>query len=147
MSRTHLITLGVHGFYLLLRLILVRRSNLAWFLFSLPALAIEIWFERIGRPKYVGEGSAKELKRAGEDLEAKGLTEWMWDVVYWTWGCVALTTVLGSWAWWLYVGYGIVLEQTLANIQPDCSTTIFGMAGMDNFLRSKAGTGWYGRCE
>lgn len=41
-----------------------------------------------------------ELKRAGEDLEAKGLTEWMWDVVYWTWGNVVFVAIAGDWAWW-----------------------------------------------
>lgn len=41
-----------------------------------------------------------ELKRAGEDLEAKGLTEWMWDIEYWTWGNVVLVAILGDWAWW-----------------------------------------------
>lgn len=56
-------------------------------------------FERNSRPKYNG----KELKSAGDDLEAKGLTEWMWDVVYWTWGCVVLAALVGDWAWYLYV--------------------------------------------
>lgn len=41
-----------------------------------------------------------EVKRAGEDLEAKGLTEWMWDIIYWTWGNVVLATLAGDWAWW-----------------------------------------------
>lgn len=41
-----------------------------------------------------------EVKRAGEDLEAKGLTEWMWDVIYWTWGNAVLATLVGDWAWW-----------------------------------------------
>lgn len=26
----------------------------------------------------------------------------MWDVVYWTWACIVLVTLLGDWAWWLY---------------------------------------------
>jgi hypothetical protein len=42
------------------------------------------------------------LKRAGEDLEAKGLTEYMWDVVYWTYGVVFFVAVTGDWAWWLW---------------------------------------------
>ena len=40
------------------------------------------------------------MRRAGEDLGAKGLTEWMWDVLYWSWGCLGLVTVLGDRAWW-----------------------------------------------
>lgn len=43
------------------------------------------------------------MRRPGQDLEAKGLTEWMWDVLYWTWGCVVLVALVGDWAWWFYV--------------------------------------------
>lgn len=66
---------------------------------SAPQLLINFQFERLGRPTYDGEGA---VKRAGEDLEAKGLTEYMWDVTYWTYGCVLLAAVLGDWAWWLW---------------------------------------------
>lgn len=47
----------------------------------------------------------KELRRAGEDLDAKGLMVWMWDVVYWTWGCVALSAVLGDFGWSFWVSF------------------------------------------
>ena len=67
----------------------------------MPALIIEFWLERIGRPSYVPQTT--ELRRSGEDLEAKGLTEYMWDVLYWSWGCVAVAAVLGDRAWWLWV--------------------------------------------
>lgn len=60
---------------------------------------IEISLERLGRPSLHPDGS---LRRAGEDLDAKGLTEYMWDVLYWTWACVGLVCLLGDWAWWLY---------------------------------------------
>lgn len=97
--------MGVHGFHLLLRLVLVRRSFWAYLILSLPSLLIQFWFERIGRPTYAEGPNGKELKRAGEDLEAKGLTEWMWDVVYWSWGCIVFTTLLGDWAWWFFVSH------------------------------------------
>ena len=42
------------------------------------------------------------MRRGGEDLEAKGLTEYLWDVSYWTYGCVLAAAVLGDWAWWFY---------------------------------------------
>lgn len=42
------------------------------------------------------------MKRSGEDLEAKGLTEYMWDVTYWTYGCVLLAAIFGDWAWWMW---------------------------------------------
>lgn len=105
LQRTHLIALGVHGFHLLLRLVLVRRSFWAYLILSLPSLLIHFWFERVGRPTYAEGPNGKELKRAGEDLEAKGLTEWMWDVVYWSWGCIVFTTLLGDWAWWFFVSH------------------------------------------
>ncbi|KAK8205545.1 hypothetical protein M8818_004918 [Zalaria obscura] len=103
LNRTHLISLGVNGLFLFLRLVLIRRSFWAYTFLAAPALAIQFWFERIGRPTFVESGNGKELKKAGEDLEAKGLTEWMWDVVYWTWGVIGLVTVFGDRAWWLYI--------------------------------------------
>lgn len=36
-------------------------------------------------------------------MEAKGLTEWLWDVLYWTWGCIAIAAVFGNKAWWAYL--------------------------------------------
>ena len=104
LNRTHLISLAVNTLYFLLRFFLsLRRSLLLYILISLPALLIEFWFERIARPTYTSPSSGeKDLKRAGEDLEAKGLTEWMWDLVYWTWACVVLVTLFGDWAWWAW---------------------------------------------
>lgn len=107
LQRTHLIALGVHGFHLLLRFVLVRRSFWTYILLSFPSLLIQFWFERIGRPTYIDGPNGKELKRSGEDLEAKGLTEWMWDVVYWSWGCIVLSTLLGDWAWWFFVSHSL----------------------------------------
>ena len=105
LQRTHLIALGVHGFHLLLRFTFVRRSFWAYLLLSFPSLLVQFWFERVGRPTYIEGPNGKELKRAGEDLEAKGLTEWMWDVVYWSWGCIVITTLVGDWAWWFFVSH------------------------------------------
>lgn len=68
---------------------------------SIPAVAIEFFFERSSRPVYSEDGT--QLKKSGEDLEAKGLTEYMWDVLYWTWGCTAGAALLGDWVWYLYV--------------------------------------------
>ncbi|KAK5109861.1 hypothetical protein LTR62_006468 [Meristemomyces frigidus] len=112
LNRTHLISLGIYTFFALVKTILFSRRILPCILLSAPALAIEFWFERIGRPVYTQGANGAELSRAGEDLEAKGLTEWMWDVVYWTWGNVVLVAILGDWAWWLYLvvpGYSAYL--------------------------------------
>ena len=35
-------------------------------------------------------------------MDAKGLTEFMWDVLYWTWACVAAAAIVGDKAWWMY---------------------------------------------
>lgn len=83
-------------------------------------------FTRIGNPTYLPNGA---VQRPGEDLEAKGLTEYMvrlsihylqpisepsspvialtllqlqWDVTYWTYGCILLASILGDWAWWAW---------------------------------------------
>lgn len=92
--------------FLLLRVLIFRRSFtraslLKFSLLSAPAWAIEFFFERNSRPTFSPDGEG--LKRAGEDLEAKGLTEWMWDILYWTWGCVVTVALLGDWAWWAYL--------------------------------------------
>ncbi|KAM0715023.1 hypothetical protein Q7P37_009488 [Cladosporium fusiforme] len=99
LNRTHMISLGVNAFFLLINFLFSSRSLTAWFVFTLPAFLIEFWFERIGRPTF----DNGDLKRSGEDLEAKGLTEWMWDITYWTWFCIGLSALLGNKAWYAYV--------------------------------------------
>ncbi len=93
----------VHGLFIALRRVvfgnLAGRSLAVYLLLSLPSLILEYWLEKIGRPRYVNG----ELRRSGEDLSQKGLTEYCWDVIYWTWGCVVLAALLGDWAWWLWV--------------------------------------------
>ena len=125
----HLISLGNNLFFLLLRLIVFRatytRNTLVLYvLLSAPALAIEFWLEKIGRPAYTENG---ELKRPGEDMDAKGLTEFMWDVLYWTWACVAAAALVGNRAWWMYVvvpGYAMwMASSTILSMRQ-------GMAGM-----------------
>nr|POF22274.1 srp-independent targeting protein 2 like [Quercus suber] len=100
LNRAHLIALGVNVFYLLLRTLFFTRRLTPYVLCNAPALLIEFFFERNSRPHYSPNG---DLKRAGEDLEAKGLTEWMWDIVYWSWGNLVVVAVLGDWAWWFYL--------------------------------------------
>lgn len=106
-------TLVIHSFFWLLRGLLFRRSftrasGLKYVLLTAPSLIIQAFFERSSRPTYGGP-SGGEVKRAGEDLDAKGLTEWMWDVVYWTYGCVLLVALLGDWAWWFWVSSHLLL--------------------------------------
>ncbi|KAF2019834.1 hypothetical protein BU24DRAFT_459463 [Aaosphaeria arxii CBS 175.79] len=105
LNQTLLLTLIAHFLFLLLRALVfrssfTRRSLLLYLLFSSPQLLIQFYFERLSRPIY--DAANGSLKRAGEDLDAKGLTEWMWDVVYWTYGCVVVAAVVGDYGWWLW---------------------------------------------
>jgi hypothetical protein len=108
LKQTHLITLALHALFLLSRFTF-RRSLSLWryTLLSAPALVIEFYLDTISRPKYSAEGN---VKSAGEDLDAKGLTEFMFDVVYWTWINLVLVVLVGNRGWWAYLvvpGYAI----------------------------------------
>ncbi|OMP83952.1 Meiotically up-regulated gene 69 protein [Diplodia seriata] len=105
LNRALLITLGIHCFFLLSKFLFSKtwsgRSITVYILCSLPSWVIQFWFERIARPTYDKETG--QLRRAGEDLEAQGLTEWMWDVLYWTQGCLVMVAAVGDGAWWIWV--------------------------------------------
>ena len=106
LNRTLYLTGIIHSFFWLLRALIfrssfTRKSLILYIIFSLPQLFIQFQFERIGRPTYGAQPG--DLRRSGDDLEAKGLTEYMWDVTYWTYGCIILAAVLGDWAWWWWV--------------------------------------------
>ena len=104
LKRLHLISLVINVLYIASRFLVflpssTRATYLLYIVFSIPAIAIEIWLEKIARPTYGPNG---ELQKPGEDLEAKGLIEYMCDVLYWTWGTVFLASVFGDKAWWLW---------------------------------------------
>jgi len=67
---------------------------------SAPALALEYWLESIARPQYDAQGN---LRKAGDDLDAPGLTEFFWDMIYWTWINLVVVMVMGNRAWWCYL--------------------------------------------
>ncbi|KAI5305662.1 anaphase-promoting complex subunit cdc27 [Ascosphaera pollenicola] len=101
LKQTHLTTLGLHAFFLFLTLVLGRPHNLlAYALLSSPTLLINFYLERIGRPRYAENGV---LKTPGDDLYAEGAMTYIWDVLYWTWGCMILVIALGDELWWLWV--------------------------------------------
>ncbi|KAF2820498.1 hypothetical protein CC86DRAFT_374207 [Ophiobolus disseminans] len=104
LNQTLYLTLFIHGIFWLVRGLLfrstfTRRSLLLYLVLSSPQLLIQFLFERQSRPKLNDAGA---IQRAGEDLEAKGLTEYMWDVVYWTYGVIFFAAVAGDWSWWLW---------------------------------------------
>jgi len=61
---------------------------------------LQFQLESVGRPKYDGRGA---LISAGSDLGQAGLTEYMFDVVYLTWGIQLLVAFTTTHAWWLYL--------------------------------------------
>ena len=111
--------------FILLRFILFRSSctRTSYILFALlsaPALAIEAWFERNGRPRN---------GRAGDDLEAKGMTEYMFDVLYWTWGTLVAVTLFGDYAWWLWAVVPIYSAYLLATTFGSMRSGLAGLSG------------------
>ncbi|KAG0641836.1 hypothetical protein HOY80DRAFT_700388 [Tuber brumale] len=107
LNRTHIITLALHTLFILYRLLYRTGSWSKYATLSLPSLVVEVYLERLGRPKYSspsgggGDGGSSVLVSAGEDMEAKGVTEYMWDIVYVTWGVLGLVGVVGEWGWWV----------------------------------------------
>lgn len=75
-------------------------------------MLIELYLDRVGRPRYDRPQSLSQqqqqqqplvLRSPGEDLDARGLTEFLWDVLYWTWGVMGAVCLLGDRAWWAWV--------------------------------------------
>lgn len=131
LKRTQLIALAVHGLYLILRILLFRRSLtrgaiITYVVLSLPSVVIQIVFERNSKPKY----NENELRSSGEDLEAKGLTEWMWDVLYWTWICIGMAAVFGDWAWYFYVRATERQHGTIADQIAACGARLLCIPGL-----------------
>ena len=152
LNRTLLLSLAFHGTFLLLRFLLLRRSLTIYALLSAPALIIQFWFERIGRPVHGPNG---ELRRSGEDLEAKGLTEWMWDVLYWTYLCLIIVAVIGDYGWWAYVSAFQALHGVIFLVRCgwklilplDNRTTLLRLARVDDFQRRSSRSGWFRRSK
>ena len=102
-----------------------------------PALAIELWLEKIGRPTH---GTSGEVIRPGEDLEAKGLTEYLFDVLYWSWGTILCAGFFGNWGWWLWTAvpiYSMWLAYTTFGSVRQSMTGLTGQGAED----TRAGSG------
>ncbi|KKY25535.1 hypothetical protein UCRPC4_g01799 [Phaeomoniella chlamydospora] len=130
LKRTHMISAIVNILFLFLHFLFNRPASLfRYILFSTPALVLEFYLERLGRPKYTEDGA---LVRAGEDLDAKGLTEYMWDVVYWTWLCLGACCAFGDRAWWLYVAVPVYSLYAAWKAVTGVREGFAGMGGADN---------------
>ncbi|KAI0481548.1 hypothetical protein F4859DRAFT_424358 [Xylaria cf. heliscus] len=100
LKNLHIGTLIVNAAFILSNLLFKRRSLLLYVLYSIPSVICEVILESTGRPKY--DASTNALKTAGEDLSAPGLTEYMFDIVWVTWGCMVLVAFIGNWGWSLW---------------------------------------------
>lgn len=98
---------------------------------SAPALALEYWLESIARPQYDAQGN---LRKAGDDLDAPGLTEFFWDIIYWTWINLIAVVIIGNRAWWCY----LIVPAYAAYA---AFTTAQGVRGMFGGMAGAAGEG------
>ncbi|GAB1320113.1 DUF788 domain-containing protein [Madurella fahalii] len=108
LNNLHIGSLIVNGLFLLLHFVFRTRSLLLWFILSLPSFVCQFALERTGRPSY--DPATKALRSSGEDLGAAGLTEYMFDVIWVTWGAAILVALFGNWAWLLWAvvpAYGV----------------------------------------
>jgi hypothetical protein len=99
LANLHTGAAAVNGFFLLWGYFFKSRSLLAYIILSIPSFLCQITLEKSGRPKYEPSGA---LKTAGEDLSAPGLTEYMFDVIWVTWGAAILVALFGNKAWFLW---------------------------------------------
>ena len=112
LNRLHLTTLTAHLLFILLHYILFpskpppnssRTNYFPYILYALlgllPTLSLSLLFETIARP-------SKDGAKAGEDLDAPGLIEFGWDVLYWTFGVMGFVVLVGEGGWWLW-GIGV----------------------------------------
>ncbi|MCJ1476609.1 hypothetical protein MMC13_005275 [Lambiella insularis] len=131
LKRIHLTSLALNSLFILFRFFLFRSSctrltYVSYFVLSAPAFVIEFWLEKVGRPT---NGPNGELKNSGQDLEAKGLTEYMLDILYWSWGTACLVMFSGDKAWWMWAAiplYSVWLAlSTFGNVKQSMA----GLAG------------------
>ena len=114
LNNLHIASLAINLLFLLSHFFFRPRSLFTYSLLSAPAFICEYVLERSGRPKY--DAASKTLKNPGEDMAAQGLTEYMFDVIWVTWGSVILVVLFGSWGWWLWAAvpaYGLYLGSGL----------------------------------
>ena len=97
--------LAVNLTFILIRLVL-RRSTSTWTLYIMYALSaglagwLQFQLEFVGRPTFGNKG---EVIKTGSDLGQSGLTEYMFDVLYLTWGIQILVAFTTTYAWFLYL--------------------------------------------
>ena len=114
LNNLHIGTLVIHLLFLAFHFLLRSRSLLAYGLLSAPSLICQYVLEVSGRPKY--DSASGSLKASGEDLNAQGLTEYMFDVIWVTWASLVSVMLFGNWGWLLWAvlpAYGLYLGSGL----------------------------------
>jgi SRP-independent targeting protein 2/TMEM208 len=71
-----------------------------YFLSASLAGWLQFQLESVGRPTFDEKGGVIET---GSDLGLGGLTEYLFDVLYVTWGIQLLVAFTTTYAWWLYL--------------------------------------------
>jgi SRP-independent targeting protein 2/TMEM208 len=95
----------INALFIVIRLVLRRSSStLSLYIMYTLTFALAAWLqlqlESVGRPKFDSKGI---VLSSGSDLGQAGLTEYMFDVLYLTWGIQLLVACTTTWAWWLYL--------------------------------------------
>lgn len=114
LNNLHIGTAVVHALFLAFHFLLRSRSLVTYGLLSAPSLICEYVLESSGRPKY--DSQTKALIKSGEDLNAPGLTEYMFDVIWVTWASLVAVIVFGNWGWLLWAlvpAYGLYMASGL----------------------------------
>jgi len=97
--------LAINATFILIRLFL-RHASSTWTLYIMYLLSaslatwLQFQIEFVGRPKFDERGGVLD---PGSDLAQLGMTEYMFDVLYLTWGIQLLVAFTTTWAWWLYL--------------------------------------------
>lgn len=114
LNNLHIGSAAVHLIFLAFTFLLRSRSLVTYGLLSTPSLICEYVLESSGRPKY--DAQTKALIKSGEDLNAAGLTEYMFDVVWVTWASLIAVILFGNWGWLLWAllpAYGVYMASGL----------------------------------
>lgn len=114
LNNLHIGTASVHLLFLAFTFLIRSRSLVAYGLLSAPSLICEYVLESSGRPKYDAQTNA--LIKSGEDLNAQGLTEYMFDVIWVTWASLVAVVLFGNWGWLLWAlvpAYGLYMASGL----------------------------------
>ncbi|EFX02822.1 duf788 domain containing protein [Grosmannia clavigera kw1407] len=125
LNSLHIVALAVNVAFLAFYLFFRSRSLALYLVLSTPSFISELMLERTGRPTF--DPTTGSLRSSGEDLSAAGLTEYMFDVIWVTWGTVILVILFGNKLWLIwaivpaygaYKAYGLLgMTRQMAGLQ------------------------------